>query len=325
MQPLLRSCVCTQAHLESESFRKWATILPPVRPQVIRAAPHLDRKLWEWCYIAQALEERGMLTRGKSGLGFAVGTEPLPALFAGRGCTIVATDQATDEATRQGWSRTNQHAACLESLDKPSLCPTDELVERVNFRVADMNRIPADLRGFDFVWSACSFEHLGDISRGLTFLINMMDCLKPGGVAVHTTEYNVSSNKETVARGSFVIFRRKDLEKIARQLTSLGHHVDLDFRAGDGEADRAVDNPPYTYSPHVKLRLGGFTATSFGLIITKGLNPVSSTRLNAIKMGYALSALSQGIAPGAAVRRLARTAVSATRRLRSLLLNPSRP
>ena len=55
----------------------------------------LHRKIWEFCFIAQALDERGMLARGRRGLGFAVGTEPLPAMFASRGCAIVATDLAT--------------------------------------------------------------------------------------------------------------------------------------------------------------------------------------------------------------------------------------
>ena len=37
----------------------------------------VNRKFWEWCAIAQALEERNLLVSGSRGLGFAVGTEPL--------------------------------------------------------------------------------------------------------------------------------------------------------------------------------------------------------------------------------------------------------
>lgn len=45
----------------------------------------LNRKIWEWCYVAEALSERGMLLPGRRGLGFAVGQEPLVALFASAG------------------------------------------------------------------------------------------------------------------------------------------------------------------------------------------------------------------------------------------------
>ena len=36
------------------------------------------------------------------------------------------------------------------------------------------------------------------VEAGLRFLEDSLDCLKPGGVAVHTTELNLSSNEETM-------------------------------------------------------------------------------------------------------------------------------
>ena len=38
------------------------------------------------------------------------------------------------------------------------------------------------------------------------FIEGAMNLLKPGGIAVHTTEYNVSSNEETIMEGNDVIF-----------------------------------------------------------------------------------------------------------------------
>jgi hypothetical protein len=38
-----------------------------------------------------------MLQPGRTGLGFAVGAEKLPALFASRGCRITATDLPSDD------------------------------------------------------------------------------------------------------------------------------------------------------------------------------------------------------------------------------------
>jgi hypothetical protein len=71
----------------------------------------LHRKFWEFAYISQCLEERGMLQPGRRGLGFGVGREPLASVFAKRGCAIVATDLAANAATRLGWAQSNQHAS----------------------------------------------------------------------------------------------------------------------------------------------------------------------------------------------------------------------
>src|SRR6516162_10212999 len=105
----LKSCLCTQAQVESETFRQWA--------QRIREPHQVDRKLWEFCFIAQALSERGMLQPGRRGLGFAVGREPLPALFASYGCEVVATDLDPERAREKNWVDTGQHAANAEVLN----------------------------------------------------------------------------------------------------------------------------------------------------------------------------------------------------------------
>ena len=257
---MLRSTPCTQTQLESETFQQWAIALGE-RPL------HLHRKIWEWCFIAQALEERGMLQPGRRGLGFAVGQEPLAALFAARGCDIVATDLATAEAEAGGWVTTGQHAAAPQALNQRGLCPEARFALHVTFRFVDMRALPSDLGQYDFVWSACALEHLGSLRAGLDFIEASLALLKPGGVAVHTTEYNLSSNIFTRRRGDAVIYRRRDLTALADRLRRQGYAIDLTFDAGDGPADQAVDRPPYKHDPHLKLQLGRYVATSYGLII----------------------------------------------------------
>jgi hypothetical protein len=229
----------------------------------------MHRKQWEFAFIAQALHERGLLRAGSRGLGFAVGREPLPSLFASYGCEIVASDWEEQSARAAGWVETNQHASDRETLNERGLCPPDSFRALVNFRVVDMNHIPGDLRGFDFVWSSCSLEHLGSIAHGEQFIYNAMKCLKPGGIAVHTTEYNVSSNRFTIHRGDSVLFRRRDIERVARTLSASGHHLELDFTDGDLPLDRVVDVPPYRTEPHLKLLISRYVSTSLGLIIRK--------------------------------------------------------
>jgi hypothetical protein len=98
-----------------------------------------------------------------------------------------------------------------------------------------MNHMPNDLKDFDFVWSSCSIEHLRSIEAGTLFMET--GCLRPGGVAVHTTEYNVSSNEDTLMAGSAVIFRRRDLVAMAEILALRGHAVAS--RESHGRYDRA--------------------------------------------------------------------------------------
>lgn len=265
---MLTSSPCVQEQLESPAFQQWAVQLhePPVG--------HLHRKLWEWCYIAQALFERGMLQAGRRGLGFAVGREPLAALFASYGCEIVASDLDVASAEQAGWAATNMHANALEDLNELGICPDDQFLERARFRVVDMNRLPGDLTGYDFVWSSCAIEHLGCIRASHRFMQDMTRCLRPGGVAVHTTEFNVSSNRKTWTRGPTVLFRRIDLLKMKNLIESLGHDVaPFDFSTGNGPADKHVDQVPYTHAPQLKLQLGPFVSTSIGIIVTASEQP----------------------------------------------------
>ena len=102
-------------------------------------------------------------------------------------------------------------------------------------------------------------------------MLNMTRCLRVGGVAIHTTEYNVSSDTDTWTSGHDVIFRKSDLLQMQRRLEALGHRVEpFDFRTGDGPADLHVDEVPYAQETHLKLRLGPYVSTSFGIIVTVG-------------------------------------------------------
>ncbi|HEX3728040.1 MAG TPA: methyltransferase domain-containing protein, partial [Pirellulales bacterium] len=234
----LRSCLCTERQFHTREFQAWCAQLGE--------APRMHRKAWEIYYICQALAERGMLQPGRRGLGFAVGREPLPAVFAARGCEIVASDLAADDRRARIWTKTSQHASNLAGLNARGLCEAAQFARLVSFRYVDMNAMPEDLRDFDFTWSMCAFEHVGSIDLGLRFIQEQMRCLRPGGVAVHTTEFNVSSNTKTLSQGECVLFRRRDIEALAQALTQQGHKVEpLDLDLGSGPVDRHVDVPPY--------------------------------------------------------------------------------
>jgi len=249
----------------------------------MKDVPRLHRKQWEFCFIAESLFEFGVLTPGARGLGFGVGQEPLPALFASYGCEIVATDLGEDQAAITGWANSRQHMKTLAQMNSRTICEQAAFDRLVTMSIADMNKIPEDLRGFDFTWSSCSLEHLGSLEQGLEFVRNSLDCLRPGGVAVHTTEYNVSSDNDTVAKGGTVIYRRQDIERLAEALRSEGHDIELDFDLGKGPADVYVDVAPYCNAPHLKLALWQFTTTSIGLVVRKSAEAPARARAAAAR------------------------------------------
>jgi len=256
------STVCRQESFEAPYFAYWTA--------KVGHALRFHRKTWEFVFICQALYERGLLRPGARGLGFGVGGEPLTAFFAAEGCRITATDMAPEAAAGSGWVETAQHAGGKEALRRP-FCPAPMFDANVEFRFCDMNHVPDDLKGYDFCWSACALEHLGSIEHGLAFIQRSLDCLKPGGFAVHTTEFNLSSNDETVTEGSTVLFRKRDMEELSRRVAAAGHTMaPLDLNPGYGEVDRYIDVPPYRVEPHLKLALQGYAATSIGVIIRKG-------------------------------------------------------
>jgi SAM-dependent methyltransferase len=260
---MLTSKICNQSDMEQIWFREACVKL---REGELR----YHRKLWEYCYIYQALKERGMLAPYRRGLGFGVGREPLGAAFASHGCEVVMTDMDEKKALGVGWTNTNEYAGELEILNDRGICEPREFWRLASFEVCDLNRIPDEYsERFDFTWSSCVFEHCGSIELGRKFISNQAKCLKPGGVAVHTTEYNLSSDEETVESGDTVIFRRKDIQAIADDLRMQGIQIEIDFSVGKQLYESYVDLPPYSQDPHLRLLLWKYIATSIGLIITK--------------------------------------------------------
>ncbi len=263
-QKLLKSSLCKELDFHQPWYAKWCA--------EINQKPAFHRKQWEFAYILQALHERGMLQEGKKGLGFAVGSEQLPALFAKYKMTILATDLDPEQGAEKGWTTGDQLCYGVESFAKHGIASLETLQKYVTYRAVDMNNIPDDLKDFDFTWSACAFEHLGSIENGLKFVENQMKTLKPGGYAIHSSEYNISSNDDTVENENLVLFRQRDYQELAERLRKQGHFVEeLDFSLGWLPTDYFVDVPPYLQDKHLRLQIDRFVTSSFCLIIRKKL------------------------------------------------------
>jgi 2-polyprenyl-3-methyl-5-hydroxy-6-metoxy-1,4-benzoquinol methylase len=229
----------------------------------------IHRKLWEFAYIEHRLTKAEMIKPGKYGVCFGVGQEQLPAMFASRGCKILATD-APPEIIGEIWSKSNEFSKDSSHLNYRGIIEEHSFNKLVTYETCNMNELGSHLRDFDFCWSACCLEHLGSLKHGIDFIINSLDTLKPGGIACHTTELNLSSNTETIEKGGTVLYRRKDLEALQDHVRDLGHEIEsLEIPAPATPIDHHVDVPPYEHNPHLKLLLQGFVTTSVGITIKK--------------------------------------------------------
>jgi len=229
----------------------------------------LHRKLWEFAIIAEVYAET--VGRGGLALGFGCGREPLPAWLANRGCRVVASDQGEDTAT--DWTASNQHSRGLADLPFQGICEERKFRGLVTYTPMDMNRIPDQYRSglFDFTWSAGSFEHIGGIEAGIRFFLKQMECLKPGGMAVHTTEFNFASDETTIESHNLVLFRRRDLHDLERRVIAQGDTFwSLDLEPGNTDADRYVDPWPYKSETHLSLAIADHVSTSVLLVARRG-------------------------------------------------------
>jgi hypothetical protein len=256
------SQLCTAAQFDDPAFGHIIGAL------LMSPGPH--RKLWELAYIVSVLRQAGMIQAGRRAMVFGCGRETTPAYLAAHGVEVLATDAPSEEVFNQGWASTNQFSAQADDLFFPRIVDRTSFDRLVSFRPVDMNAIPGDLAGqFDACWSTCSLEHLGSLQHGLDFIENSLSVLRPGGLAVHTTEFNLGSNEATLESAGLSIYRRRDIEALAARLVVQGHEVlPLNFHPGDAELDRVIDVPPYGL-PHLKLAVLDMTCTSIGIAIRK--------------------------------------------------------
>lgn len=252
------SQLCSAEQIFSDSARPWMELLA--------GGVALDRKLWEYAFVLQAVSVYANCSEGSRGLAFGVGREILPAYFASRGAHILATDLVEQE---HDWQSRG-----VEELWRADLLAEADFLERVSFANCDMNAIPGEWTDFDFCWSVGSLEHIGGHQNGLDFIRSSLEALRPGGVAVHTTEFSVDAPDDRFDHPELSIYCREDMEALALTLISEGHHIVLNFNRGSSPKDHYIDLPgedgSFHFGKSILACIGSRVITSIGLIIQKG-------------------------------------------------------
>lgn len=161
--------------------------------------------------------------------------------------------------------------------------PLSRLVSDIGMRVERAEGAARADAGFDACWSTRVVNGRGSIAKAVEFIEASLPALRPGGLAVHTFDYNFEPGEETLDDWPVVLLRRSDIEAMAARLRSRGHDVaPLNFDLGTGVLDRFVDVPPYAAGEglfdsrwadappaHLKLSIDGFACTSYGVIVKK--------------------------------------------------------
>lgn len=272
----LKSKVSTQEDLESPWSRYWVN--------EIGSDFWYHRKNWEQSYVMQVLYNNDMMRKGKKGLGLGCGQERLPSYLIKRGCNITAGDKP-DTASSKSWVDSGQYTQSLNDLYHKDIIDYDTFTKNIKLKYVDMNDLPPELsEKYDFCWSICAIEHLGSIEKGIAFLNNSLKLLKPGGISIHTTEYNYLNVATTLDNWPSVIFSKEDFINLRNSIHKYGGKIDdFDFNYGEMIFDQYIDCPPYFHHfikgininppllrvPHIKLNIDGFPATCFGIIIRK--------------------------------------------------------
>jgi len=266
----ITSALVKQSDFSECWFRYWC--------QQLHLEPIYHRKIWEYAFVLQALFESGKIVPECSGIGFGCGQEPIASYFASKTLNVLVTDLAPDKSKTLGWLETGQHTSSLDLAFYQDIVSRETFNKRTKLEYVDMNDIPAIYNEqFDFCWSICALEHLGSISKGLDFVINSTKVLKSGGVAIHTTEYNINSGP-TIDNWPTVLFQKEHLDMLSQKLNNYKcRMLKLDYSTGEEFLDKFIDLPPYAWdqimkldkTAHLKLSIDGIPSTCVGIIVIK--------------------------------------------------------
>ena len=143
---------------------------------------HVERKVWEQCMLAMALEDLGRLHRGTRALAVGAGDERIVFWLANRLGEVVATDVYGEGAFAEG----EASASMLSDPAAHAPFPYDE--ERLDVRWMDARSLDFPDASFDVVFSVSSLEHLGGVHQTARAAAEIGRVLRPGGHAILITE-----------------------------------------------------------------------------------------------------------------------------------------
>ncbi|MDH4063893.1 MAG: class I SAM-dependent methyltransferase [Acidobacteriota bacterium] len=233
------------------------------------------RKQWEFAQIYRALQVLGYLNATSRGLSMGSGEERLLYSVARRAGHLTVTDLYGASST---WdcAQTDHPGRSLEAAAPFAVEPS-----RFTARRMDMRMLEFEDASFDFCYSSCAIEHIGDYDDFLRHLKEVRRVLKDDGIYVLTTEFHYG--EDVIPAPHNYYFSSGFLHELVRAAAfvtldgvdgSLSPHVlnrPVPASLSDLCADPsdAVTDMLLKAAPHVQLLTGGLPFSSMSLVLRK--------------------------------------------------------
>src|SRR6187200_1831252 len=266
-QPKLNRLCCIEDWENNEIKKALAEL------QKLSSEGFIHRKDWEWALGIIAMRRFGKLNEKSTAIGVGSGTEPVPFYLANKVKYVYATDLY---GQNDGWKR----AAPSDFPENPKkYAPFPYKEDALTVLRMDGTKLEFPSESFDIAFSFSSIEHFGgkNHSGALRSVKEMERVLKPGGLAVITTEY-IINDKEHLE-----FFNRRTIySDLIDKLERLKLVEPLDLRITSKTLDTVMDYPSAVYwdassnddefkknHPLVLIRVGNILVTSLMLTLQK--------------------------------------------------------
>ena len=244
----------------------------------LKEFPRFHRKQWEFAMIFLALRRLGYLNEYSTGLSMGGGNERVLYSVARYVKKLFVTDLYSDAT---GWD-------CARTDDPNDFIRTSKPFEVDDSKIEalrmDMRDLQFEDNTFDFCYSSCAIEHIGDYDDFIKHFNEVNRCLKDGGVYVLTTEFQFGD--KTIKDENNYIFSPNYLKEILSNINlsiinepivSLSEHeanlplpVNVNKLFKTGSIENEKDNFPIY--PHLLLLRGKYPFTSISFILKKEKN-----------------------------------------------------
>jgi hypothetical protein len=176
---------CTPEQLRERPFRNWAKQLGDSGSNNLAAT-------WQSAYVMQVLDRYGLLQSGARGLAFGDAGALVGGLLKANGVSCDTVHLAA-------------HGSGDGGEDETVISPAE---------------LPGELFAYDLMLSIRATDTLESERAAQAFLESAMECLRPGGLAIHIVAHRIEAGPSDI-----VAFDRNGLEKIMVAMISRGHQT----------------------------------------------------------------------------------------------------
>ncbi|HEY7751690.1 MAG TPA: class I SAM-dependent methyltransferase [Ignavibacteriaceae bacterium] len=195
----------------------------------LKESVRFHRKQWEFAMIFLALKKYGFLSADKIGLSVGGGNERVLYSISNYVKKLIVTD-LYDENTSWDCARTGDPTEFILNSK-----PFDVNESKISAMRMDMRNLQFDDNTFDFCYSSCAVEHIGDFDDFVQHFDEVYRCLKEDGIYVFTTEFQFGDT--TIKDPNNYIFSPDYLEKILNTI-KLTPEVNPDVALINHESNR---------------------------------------------------------------------------------------